>query len=114
MLDTTNDEKAGHQLSNCADGTHTERPAPREGVVARAGPVNGVGQTRALAWWPIARPETGSKKCRLWVSTTSSMFWPGRTWLRELTRAVHSDLSPTSGRVASSSSPASAAATVSW
>ncbi len=62
----------------------------------------------------MARPLSVSKKWRFWVSTTRSTFWPGRTWLRALTRAVHSDLSPMRGSTAaSSSSPVSWAATVS-
>ena len=46
---------------------------------------------------PIDSPLSGSKNCRLDVSTASSIGWPGRTLLRAATRAVHSDRPPARG-----------------
>ncbi len=46
----------------------------------------------AIFLLPIASPLSGSKKCRLRVSTPSSIRSPARTPLRALTRAVHRDL----------------------
>jgi len=51
---------------------------------------------------------TGSKNCRFEVSTASSTGWPGRTWLRAATRAVHSDRPSAMTTAASSSSPSPA------
>src|SRR5229473_5739992 len=65
----------------------------------------GAGGQAARGWglgWPIDRPESASKNCRLDASSASSTRWLGAILLRAATLAVHSDLPAVSGSAPSS------------